>query len=173
MKIDRGPELFGRDLYRRRRRIGHDPAALYRSGACDLFAPYGGDSCGGPECNRSPARGGHDQSIDLIRDKGLIGKYLTLRYSGLWALLTGKTGLLMGNYGGDDRTGFVSRLDIADAVAEELLLRREHTTIRYVGSEESTCNEAAKIIGEAIGKPWRRWVPISLKNFHRFTINNK
>ena len=103
------------------------------------------------------------QSIDLIRGKGLIGKYLTIRYSGLWALLTGKTGLLMGNYGGDDRTVFVSPLDIADAVAEELLLRPEHTTIRYVGSEEMTCNEAAKIIGTAVGKPWLRWVLLSDK----------
>ncbi|MGZ3872332.1 MAG: SDR family oxidoreductase, partial [Mucilaginibacter sp.] len=33
------------------------------------------------------------QSIDLIKGKGLIGKLLTLRYSGLPALLTGKTGL--------------------------------------------------------------------------------
>ena len=101
------------------------------------------------------------QSINLIRGKGLIGKFLTLRHSGLWALLTGKTGLLMGNYGGDDRTVFVSPLDIADAVAEELLLR--HNTIRYVGSEEMTCNEAATIIGTAIGKPWLKWVLLSDK----------
>ena len=123
------------------------------------------------------------QSINLIRGKGLIGKFLTLRHCGLWALLTGKTGLLMGNYGGDDRTVFVSPLDIADAVAEELLLhpdktttrpgtttrpdtttiRPDTTTIRYVGSEEMTCNEAATIIGTAIGKPWLKWVLLSDK----------
>lgn len=103
------------------------------------------------------------QSIDLIKGKGLIGKFLTLRYSGLWALLTGKTGLLMGNYGGDDRTVFVSPKDIADAVAEELLLLPEKRTIRYVGSEEMTCNEAAKIIGTAVGKPWLKWVLLSDK----------
>ncbi|MDB5090377.1 MAG: NAD-dependent dehydratase [Mucilaginibacter sp.] len=98
------------------------------------------------------------QSMDLIKGKGLIGKFLTLRYSGLWALLTGKTGLLMGNYGGEDRIVFVSPKDIADAVAEELLLHPEKTTIRYVGSEEMTCNEAARIIGAAVGKPWLKWV---------------
>ncbi len=103
------------------------------------------------------------QSIDLIKGKGLIGKFLTLRYSGLWALLAGKTGLLMGNYGGDDRIVFVSPKDIADAVAEELTLNPEKTTIRYVGSEEMTCNEAAKIIGAAIGKPWLKWVLLSDK----------
>jgi len=101
------------------------------------------------------------QSIDLIKGKGLMGKFLTLRYSGLWALLTGKTGLLMGNYGGEDRIVFVSPKDIADAVAEELFLLPEERTIRYVGSEEMTCNEAAKIIGTAVGKPWLKWVLLS------------
>ncbi|QJB30472.1 NAD(P)H-binding protein [Chitinophaga oryzae] len=103
------------------------------------------------------------QSIDLIKGKGLMGKLLTLRYSGLWALLTGKTGLLIGNYGGDDRIIFVSPKDIADAVAEELLLIPAQNTIRYVGSEELTCNEAARIIGAAINKPWLKWVLLTDK----------
>ncbi len=103
------------------------------------------------------------QSIDLIKGKGFIGKFLTLRYSGLWALLTGKTGLLMGNYGGEDVIVFVSPKDIADAVAEELLLMPKEKTIRYIGSEEMTCNEAAKIIGNAVGKPWLKWVLLSDK----------
>ncbi|WP_114939435.1 NAD(P)H-binding protein [Mucilaginibacter endophyticus] len=103
------------------------------------------------------------QSIDLIRGKNFIGKFLTLRYSGLWALLSGKTGLLMGNYGGDDRIVFVSPKDIADAVAEELLLLPQEKTVRYVGSEEMTCNEAARIIGTSVGKPWLKWVRLSDK----------
>jgi nucleoside-diphosphate-sugar epimerase len=101
-------------------------------------------------------------SMDMIKGKGLIGKFLTLRYSGLWALLTGKTGLLMGNCGGEDRMVFVSPLDIADVAAEELVsISLQQKTIRYVGSEEMTCNEAAKIIGTAVGKPWLKWVLIS------------
>jgi NAD(P)H dehydrogenase (quinone) len=103
------------------------------------------------------------QSMDMIKGKGFIGKFLTLRYSGLWALLTGKTGVLMGNYGADDRIVFVSPKDIADAVAEELLLSPKEKTIRYVGSEEMTCNEAARIIGTAVGKPWLKWVLLSDK----------
>jgi len=103
------------------------------------------------------------QHIDLIKGKGLMGKLLTLRYSGLWALLTGKTGLLMGNCGGDDRIIFVSPKDIAEAVAEELVVMPEQNTIRYVGSEELTCNEAARIIGTAVGKPWLKWVLLSDK----------
>ncbi|QJD96019.1 NAD(P)H-binding protein [Mucilaginibacter robiniae] len=104
------------------------------------------------------------QSIDLIKGKGFIGKFLTLRYVGLRALLTGKTGLLMGNYGGEDRIVFVSPKDIADAVAEEILLLPQGKNIRYVGSEEMTCNEAAKIIGSAVGKPWLKWVLLSDKD---------
>lgn len=70
----------------------------------------------------------------------------------------------MGNYGGDDRIIFVSPKDIADAVAEELVtIPAQHKTVRYVGSEEMTCNEAAKIIGTAIGKPWLKWVLLSDK----------
>ena len=51
-----------------------------------------------------------------------------------------------------------------DAVAEELVNSpTEKIKIRYVGSEEMTFNEAAKIIGEAIGKPYLKWVLISDK----------
>jgi NAD(P)H dehydrogenase (quinone) len=103
------------------------------------------------------------QSIDLIKGKGFIGKFLTLRYSGLWALLTSKTGLLMGNYGADDRIIFVSPKDIADAIAEELVLAPKGKTIRYVGSEEMTCNQAAGVIGAAVGKPWLKWVLLTDK----------
>lgn len=103
-------------------------------------------------------------SMDMIKGKGFIGKYLTLRYSGLMALLRGRTGLLLGNYGGNDQIVFVSPKDIAEAVAEELVNPpTEKVKIRYVGSEEMTCNEAAKIIGTAIGKPYLKWVLISDK----------
>jgi uncharacterized protein YbjT (DUF2867 family) len=103
------------------------------------------------------------QSMDMIKGKGMIGKFLALRYLGIGSLLTGKTGLLMGNFGGDDKIVFVAPSDIADAAAEELLKHPEQPTIRYVGSEEMTCNEAATIIGKAIGKPWLKWILISDK----------
>jgi NAD(P)H dehydrogenase (quinone) len=104
-------------------------------------------------------------SMSLIKGKGFIGKFLTFRHSGLLALLRGRTGLLMGNYGGGDRVVFVSPKDIAEAVAEELLVDSvaEKIKIRYVGSDEMTCNEAAKIIGTAVGKPYLKWVRISDK----------
>ena len=103
-------------------------------------------------------------SMDLIKGKGLINKFLTLRYSGLTALLTGKTGLLMGNFGADDKIVFVSPKDIAAAVADEIENSApEKIKIRYVGSEEMTCREAAEIIGTAVGKPYLQWYLISDK----------
>ncbi len=102
-------------------------------------------------------------SMNLIRGKGLMGAFLTLRYRGVGPFLRGERGLLMGNCGGEDRTVFVSPLDIADAAAEELLATTAGTKIRYVGSEEMTCNEAAKIVGTAIGKPYLKWVLLSDK----------
>lgn len=69
-------------------------------------------------------------------------------------------GLLTGNYGDDDRVVFVSPKDIADAAAEELLTEKPGQ-IRYVGSEEMTCNEAAEILGAAIGNPELKWIRIT------------
>jgi len=103
------------------------------------------------------------QSMELIRGKGLMGKLLALRYYGISSLWNGKTGLLMGNYGGEDRVVFVAPEDIAIVAAEELIQLPDQRSIRYVGSEEMTCNEAAKIIGNAIGKPWLKWVLLSDK----------
>jgi NAD(P)H dehydrogenase (quinone) len=102
-------------------------------------------------------------SMELIRGKGLMGALLTLRYRGIRALLRGERGLLMGNVGGDDKSVFVSPTDIADAVAEALLSTPEKKKIRYVGSTEMTCNEAAKIIGTAVGKPYLKWILLSDK----------
>ena len=39
----------------------------------------------------------------------------------------------------------------------------EGVTVRYIASEELTCNEVATILGEAIGKPYLKWGAISDK----------
>lgn len=70
------------------------------------------------------------------------------------------TGKISANYGGEDRTVLVAPKDIALAIAEEL----ENTNgrkVRYVASEELTCNEIASILGESIGKPDLKWELIS------------
>lgn len=68
--------------------------------------------------------------------------------------------LIAANYGGEDIVPWVSPLDIADAIAEELTTATP-AKVRYVCSEELSCNEVARIIGGAIGKPDLKWITIS------------
>lgn len=63
-------------------------------------------------------------------------------------------------YGGNDRLPMVSPLDIADAVAEELTLVGETRPIRYVVSDDRTCDEVATILGKAIGMPDLKWLTL-------------
>jgi uncharacterized protein YbjT (DUF2867 family) len=61
------------------------------------------------------------------------------------------------NYGGDDKEPWVSPLDIASVIAEEVEKPFEGRTIRYIASEEISPNEIAKVLGEAIGVPNLKW----------------
>ncbi|AKD53874.1 NmrA family NAD(P)-binding protein [Spirosoma radiotolerans] len=70
-------------------------------------------------------------------------------------------GAIVGNYGGNDRIAVVAPEDIAAAAAEELTDSSNGNRVRYVASEELTCNEVAGILGEAIGRPDLQWVIIS------------
>jgi uncharacterized protein YbjT (DUF2867 family) len=71
-------------------------------------------------------------------------------------------GVIAANYGGEDKTTWVSPIDIAAAIAEEITTRvAAGTKVRYVASDELTCNEVASILGTAIGKPDLKWVVIS------------
>jgi uncharacterized protein YbjT (DUF2867 family) len=70
-------------------------------------------------------------------------------------------GVMASNYGAEDRVPWVSPIDIAAAVAEELVASGEGSKIRYVASDEPTCSEVARILGAAIGKPDLKWVIIS------------
>jgi len=70
-------------------------------------------------------------------------------------------GVIMSNYGGEDRIAFVSPNDIATVAAEELTTSFQGRKIRYVASEELTCNEAAAMLGESIGKPDLKWMTLT------------
>ncbi len=70
-------------------------------------------------------------------------------------------GMLASIYGGEDRIVFSAPADIADAIVEEIMSPDFNNKVRYVASDEMTCNEAAKIIGTAIGKPDLKWAVIS------------
>ena len=70
------------------------------------------------------------------------------------------TGNIMANYG-EDKIPMVAPKDIADAVAEELVKTENTENVRYVGSDERTGAEIAKVLGKAIGKPDMKWQIIS------------
>jgi len=105
---------------------------------------------------------GFAQSIKTL-SKGFIGAFMSLRYYGLGGFLNGKRGVIISNVGGDTINIMVSPLDIASVIAEEMEKPFAGRTFRYIASEEMTCAEVAKILGEAIGKPYLKWGQISDK----------
>jgi uncharacterized protein YbjT (DUF2867 family) len=71
------------------------------------------------------------------------------------------TGNILSNYGAADLIPWASPLDVAAAIAEELEETYQGSKVRYVVSDELTCNEAASLLGEAIGKPDLKWLIVS------------
>jgi uncharacterized protein YbjT (DUF2867 family) len=65
------------------------------------------------------------------------------------------------NYGADDEIPWVSPIDIAAVIAEEIATPLVGRKVRYVASEELTGNETARILGAEIGKPDLKWIIIS------------
>jgi uncharacterized protein YbjT (DUF2867 family) len=104
-------------------------------------------------------------NIEIIKtlSKGFLGGIMALKYYGISGLLNGKRGVIVANYGGDVKNLLVSTYDVAAAITEEMDMPFAGRTIRYIASEELTCNEIAKILGEAIGKPYLKWGAISDK----------
>lgn len=80
--------------------------------------------------------------IDMIKTAGFIGAV----------------------YGGEDKLAMVSPKDIATAVAEELLITDTFAKVRYVASDDRTCNEVAAVLGKAIGKPDLKWLTLPQEN---------
>jgi len=70
-------------------------------------------------------------------------------------------GIIVSNYGGDEKEPWVSPSDIASVIAEEIEKPFIGRTIRYIASDEVSPNELASILGEAIGKPDLKWVIVS------------
>lgn len=70
-------------------------------------------------------------------------------------------GFIAANYGAGDKIPWVSPIDIAAAIAEEIVTPLVGRKIRYVASEELTGNETASILGAAIGKPDLKWLLIT------------
>lgn len=70
------------------------------------------------------------------------------------------TGAIVSNYGGNGKEPWVSPLDIAAVIAEEIENPFHGRTVRYIASDEASPNEVAAILGEAIGKPDLKWLVI-------------
>jgi uncharacterized protein YbjT (DUF2867 family) len=70
-------------------------------------------------------------------------------------------GSIAANYGADDKIPWVSPIDIAAVIAEEIATPLVGRKVRYVASEELTGTETARILGAAIGKPDLKWMIIS------------
>jgi len=70
-------------------------------------------------------------------------------------------GIIVQNYGGDEKEPWVSPTDIAAVIAEEMETPFNGRTIRYIASDELSPNEVAAILGAAINKPDLKWVTIT------------
>lgn len=68
-------------------------------------------------------------------------------------------GSIFQNYSGDIREPWVSPIDIATTVLEEIELPFLGRTVRYIASEELTGKEVAGILGDAIGQTIN-WVEV-------------
>lgn len=66
-------------------------------------------------------------------------------------------GAIISNYGGDKKEPWVSPLDVADVIAEEMDKPFSGRTVRYVASDEVSPNEIAKALGKEVGKPDLEW----------------
>lgn len=81
-------------------------------------------------------------------------------YTNLFAFIPEikEQGFITSNYGGADKKPWVSPVDISMAIAEELTVAQpEARKIRYVASDELSCDEVARMLGTAVGKPNLEW----------------
>lgn len=60
-------------------------------------------------------------------------------------------------YGGEDKLAMVSPKDIAIAISEEITEVENTKSVRYVSSDDRSCNEIATVLGKAIGIPELQW----------------
>lgn len=72
-------------------------------------------------------------------------------------------GAIINTYGGDKKEPWVSPVDIASFIAEEMEKPFIGKAPYYVASEELSPNEVAHIIGGAIGKPDLEWIVVPEK----------
>ena len=95
-----------------------------------------------------------DVSIKFMRPVGFYTNFFR-------SVQTIKTqGAIISNYGGDLKEPWVSPVDIAGVIAEEMENPFDGREVRYIASDEVSPNEIAKALGEAIGNPNLKWLEI-------------
>ena len=80
-------------------------------------------------------------------------------------------GVIIQNYGGDEKEPWVSPADIAEVIIEEMEAQFKERTVRYIASDEISPNEVAVILGTAIGKPDLKWQTIPDDQFLTNLLN--
>ena len=107
----------------------------------------------------------HDVEIILSNLPGIAITFMrpTAFYYNLYGYVAmiKKHSFIAANYGADNNIVWVSPIDIAAAVAEELETSFAGKKVRYVASEELTGSQTAGILGAAIGRPDLKWILIS------------
>jgi uncharacterized protein YbjT (DUF2867 family) len=101
--------------------------------------------------------------LDNLSDVAVTYMRPVAFYYNLYAFLEGikKNGVIASNYGAEDRIAWVSPIDIAAAIAEEIATPLAGRKVLYVASDEPSCNEIASTLGAAIGKPDLKWIVIT------------
>ncbi|KXH84999.1 SDR family oxidoreductase [Chryseobacterium kwangjuense] len=96
-----------------------------------------------------------DVAIRFIRPVGI--------YFNLFSFISTikNKGAIISNWGGDKKEPWVSPLDIAEVVGEEIEKPFKGRSVRYVASDEVSPNAIAKALGAAIGQPDLKWEIVS------------
>jgi uncharacterized protein YbjT (DUF2867 family) len=106
---------------------------------------------------------GHHNVENILKQLPSDVSIATIRPTAFYQNLLGylgkikNAGMISANYGADDIIPWVSTIDIATVVAEEITKPIMGRKVRYVTSDELSCNEVASVLGKAIGKPDLKW----------------
>lgn len=89
-----------------------------------------------------------EKLLDALQDVDIVHLRPTSFYYNLFGFIPmiKAAGLIAANYGEEDKLVLVAPEDIADAAADELANPRAGRKMRYIASEETTCNEAARVL---------------------------
>lgn len=115
-----------------------------------------------------------EQLLNQLSDVGITHVRPAYFYYNLYSFIPmiKAAGFIGANYGGEDRLTIVSPNDIAAAVADEIVKTAEGIKIKYISSDDRTCNEIAGVLGQAIGIPHLKWITLTSKQMHEGLIGN-